>query len=189
MSMKIIGLDLSINSTGICIYKKSEQNSYNKYLIISGKDTKKLREFSHEKITIEIYDKKDVSKAIDYSSKESVKSYNIYSIAKCIERVIKKEKPDLCVIEGVSYRSSGAVADLAGLNYMVRYILEENHIAFKILSPMQNKKLATGNGGADKDLMIDAWKRLDKDIYDIESIKIDDLADAFFLAHSIDEAD
>lgn len=187
--MKIIGLDLSINSTGICIYIKSNSKNTNKYLIISGKDTKKLREFSHRKISIEIYDKKDVSGAIDYSSKESVKSYNIYSIAKSIERVIKKEKPDLCIIEGVSYSSSGAVADLAGLNYMVRYILEENNIPFKILSPMQNKKIATGNGGADKDLMIDAWKRLDKSICDVDSIKIDDLADAFFLAHSIDGVD
>ena len=187
--MKIIGLDLSINSTGICIYTKSDSKATNKYLIISVKDTKKLREFSHKKITIEIYDKKDVSNATDYSSRESVKSYNIYSISKCIEKVIKKEKPDLCIIEGISYSSSGAIADLAGLNYMIRYILEENSIPFKILSPMQNKKLATGNGGADKDLMIDAWKRLDKSISDIKSIKIDDLADAFFLAHSIDEAD
>ena len=54
---------------------------------------------------------------------------------------------------------------------------------------MQNKKIATGNGGADKDLMIDAWKRLDKSICDVDSIKIDDLADAFFLAHSIDGVD
>lgn len=183
--MKIIGLDLSINSTGVCIYTQSDSTSSNKYLIISGKETKKMREFHHDKISIEVYDKKEVSKATDYETKESIKTYNLYQIVKHIRSIIEREKPDLCVIEGVSYGSSGAVADLAGLNYMVRYVLEENHIPFKILSPMQNKKLATGNGGADKDVMIDAWKRLDKSIQDVTTIKIDDLADAFFLAHSV----
>ena len=38
---------------------------------------------------------------------------------------------------------------------------------------------------SEKDVMIDAWKRLNPDIYDIKDIKVDDLADAYFLSHYI----
>ena len=65
---------------------------------------------------------------------------------------------------------------------MVRYMLTSLGIPFTIISPTSNKKNATGNGNADKDMMIDAWRRLDHSISDIQDIKIDDLADAFFLS-------
>ena len=52
-----------------------------------------------------------------------------------------------------------------------------------IVSPTSVKKFAVANGQAEKDIMIDAWKRLDKNISDVKDIKIDDLADAYFLAH------
>jgi hypothetical protein len=42
--------------------------------------------------------------------------------------------------------------------------------------------MATGNGGATKDEMVWAWKKCDYNIKDINDIKVDDLADAFFLS-------
>ena len=54
---------------------------------------------------------------------------------------------------------------------------------FVIVSPTQNKKFATGNGSADKDLMVFSWKKIEKCISDITEIKIDDLADAYFLSN------
>ena len=41
---------------------------------------------------------------------------------------------------------------------------------------------------ADKDVMIDSWRRLDENIYNIKDIKIDDLADAFALSCYTDNA-
>ena len=66
---------------------------------------------------------------------------------------------------------------------MVRNIALDNNINIFIASPTQNKKFATGNGQAEKDVMISAWKKADPKVLDIPSyIKIDDLADAYFLA-------
>ena len=62
-------------------------------------------------------------------------------------------------------------------------VLKELEVNFNIISPTQVKKFACANGQADKDIMIDAWKRLDKGINDIKGIKIDDLADSYFLSH------
>ena len=177
-----IGLDLSINSTGICINK---DNKYT-YYIISSKLTKKQREFTHKRVHIIEYNKEVIDKNDSYEIKEYKKTINIYNVCKCIQDIVKKHKDSHCYIEGISYGSVGSAAlvDLSGLNFMVRYMLTSLGIPFTIISPTSNKKFATGNGNADKDMMIDAWKRLDKNIQDIKDIKIDDLADAFFLSQT-----
>ena len=54
---------------------------------------------------------------------------------------------------------------------------------FIVVSPSQNKKFATGNGSADKDLMVYSWLNIEKHVKNIKEIKIDDLADAFFLSN------
>ena len=72
--------------------------------------------------------------------------------------------------------------DLAGLNYCIRLLAKDRNINIEIVSPTSVKKFATGNGQAEKDIMIDAWKRLDKNISNVNDIKIDDLADSYFLA-------
>jgi hypothetical protein len=86
-------------------------------------------------------------------------------------------------MEGISYGSVGsaALADLAGLNFAIRMLLIEKGIKFKIVSPISLKVFATNNAGATKEEMSWAWKLLDKEMQDIDKIKIDDLADAYFL--------
>jgi Holliday junction resolvasome RuvABC endonuclease subunit len=88
-------------------------------------------------------------------------------------------------MEGVSYGSIGSAAliDLSFLNATIRMVLKMKEIEFVIVSPTSVKKFACANGQAEKDIMIDAWKRLDKNISDINTIKVDDLADAYFLSH------
>jgi Holliday junction resolvasome RuvABC endonuclease subunit len=61
-------------------------------------------------------------------------------------------------------------------------ILRED-IQFNILAPTSIKKFAVGDGGAEKDVMIASWKKLDKNITNIIDIKVDDLADSYFIAH------
>jgi Holliday junction resolvasome RuvABC endonuclease subunit len=89
-------------------------------------------------------------------------------------------------IEGISFGSVGSAAliDLSGLNYMVRLMAMENNIKhIYIVSPTQNKKFATGNGSAEKDVMISAWLKLQKHMSEVQSyVKTDDIADAYFLA-------
>ena len=66
---------------------------------------------------------------------------------------------------------------------MIRMTILSNNIQFNILAPTTIKKFAVGNGSAEKDVMIASWKKLDKNINNVKDIKVDDLADSFFIAH------
>jgi len=177
--MTIIGVDPSINSTGICI---NQDNKFI-YYIITSKMTRKMQNFKSDIITLLPYDKLE-TKDLDYCGKEDAKTKNLYAICNYLSRIVDDYHPDLVQMEGVSYGSTGSAAlvDLSGLNFMLRSVLLSKGIDFKIVSPTQNKKFATGNGQAEKDVMIDSWKRLDHNIYNIKDIKVDDLADAYFLS-------
>lgn len=188
--MITIGIDPSINSTGVCV------NNNNKctYFIISSKKTKKMQEFSNMYIQYKFYDKLDGNtKDLKYDIKEYNKSINTKLICDAIFSIIKKYRnKDVTVyMEGVSYGSSNSAAlvDLSGLNFAIRYMLLNNGIPFIIVSPSQNKKFATGNGSADKNLMVYSWLILEKHLKDITSIKIDDLADAYFLSNYYKNSD
>lgn len=184
--MTIIGVDPSINSTGVCV----NENGKYIYYIICSKMTKKMGSFSSPFIQLISYNK-DNYQNLDYSSKEYSKTRNFCSICYHLSRIVDKHKPDKIYIEGVSYGSVGSAAlvDLSGLNFMMRQLFMSKCIDFQVVSPTSNKKSFTGNGQADKDVMIDSWKRLDKNIYNIKDIKIDDLADAFALSCYREDAD
>lgn len=176
--MITIGADLSVNSTGICVNRDGVFD----YYIIASKLTKKQQAFVHPNVHI-IHYQKDQPDG-EYHVKEAIKTTNINRIINAIDYIVRKNHPDVVNIEGVSFGSVGSAAliDLTGLNYMLRKHLLDLNIPFNIISPTQNKKFATGNGSADKNMMVDAWKRLDSNIKGINEIKIDDLADAYFLS-------
>lgn len=182
--MITIGLDLSINSTGVCIYDTSRLQSF--YYIISPKFTKKASTNHNAHLTLVPYEKTTVDSKLDYSVKEELKTYNIYNIVRHIKHILDVWKPDVVTIEGVSFGSTGSAAliDLSGLNYMVRMACIEAQIPnVFIVSPTQNKKFATGNGSAEKDVMISAWQKLEKHMIGVEQyVKVDDIADAYFMA-------
>lgn len=180
--MIIMGIDPSINCTGICIYN-TLTNVHTYYMIVS-KCTKKMRDFKNDNINIIEYTKRESNKG-EYQIKEYNKSQNIYDICVIINDIISLYEPDLIQMEGISYGSVGsaALADLAGLNFAIRMTLIREEIQFNILAPTTVKKFAVGNGAAEKDVMIASWKKLDKNIIDITDIKLDDLADSFFIAH------
>ena len=56
-------------------------------------------------------------------------------------------------------------------------------VDFKIIPPTGLKKFAVANGSADKELMVYAWQTLQPHLKNITDIKIDDLADAYFLSN------
>lgn len=160
MKRKIIGLDLSINSTGIYL-------SNNKYYIITSKLTKEQSKCSEVE-------------CIDYNKTDNINE-NLKQIGNIIINIVKKYKPELIVIEDVAIGAtfSRSLIDLTGLNYWVRALLTINKINFITVPPSKWKKEMLGNGQATKDLIIDAWKRLTKN--NIKLKKTDDIADAYFL--------
>lgn len=180
MSDVIIGIDPSINSTGICI-KKGNDTIY--YMVVS-KMTKKMKDFDNQFIKIVQYDKQPTTN-LEYSEKEYVKSMNMGSLESIIDNLINIYRPTHVLMEGISYGSvsGSSLADLSGLNYMIRMILVKRRIKFTIIPPTAVKKFAVANGSADKSIIIDAWKRLDPKISNITDIKVDDLADSYFIAN------
>ena len=149
-----------------------------------------MKSFVHNRIHIIDYGKIPVTNLI-YSDKEYVKSENIYKITGVIGEILdkhmsgKRKKPPEVIVnmEGISYGSTGsaALADLSGLNFAIRMLMMERGIKFRIVSPISLKLFATNNTGASKEEMSWAWKLLDPEMKDIDKIKIDDLADAYFL--------
>lgn len=173
-----IGIDPSINSTGICVSKDNKNIYYN----IVSKRTKKLENFSSKYINILFYDK-NTDKSLNYNEKEVEKAKNILYICNFIKKIIKKHKPSKVIMEGLSYGSNGQLGDLGGLNFSIRMILLEMGINFVIVPPTSWKKQQIGIAGAEKDIIVKAWKNIDKNIANIDEIKLDDLADSYFLAH------
>lgn len=180
--MIVMGIDPSINCTGICIYDTVTGN--NLYYMIVAKATKKMLEFKHDNVTIRDYHKCTYTND-EYTVKETKKTGNIWNICQYIKDIILWHNPDIIYMEGISYGSTGSAAlvDLSGLNYCIRFTLIDCNMNYEILSPTSVKKFAVGNGGAEKDVMIASWKKLDKNIEGITTIKLDDLADSYFLAH------
>lgn len=176
----VMGIDPSINSTGVCI----TTNNKDKYILIPGKLTKKMREFRSDYIDIICYNKANPQGG-GYEEKEYIKTCNIYAICEILENLIIINHVTHVNMEGISYGSVGsaALADLAGLNFAIRCMLKRNNISFTTVPPTGLKKFAVANGSADKDLMVYAWKTVQPQIRDITNIKVDDLADSYFLAH------
>ena len=178
-----IGVDPSINCTGICVW--DTEKDIHMYYMIPSKMTRKMQCFEHPYLHIKPYQKRNPN-GKDYSDKERDKFDNIYDICDILKSILNNSYEEIEVyMEGVSYGSVGSAAlvDLSFLNASLRMVMRELGIKFTIVSPTSLKKFACANGQAEKDIMIDAWKRMDYNIKDIKDIKIDDLADAYFLAH------
>ena len=187
--MVSIGIDPSINSTGVCVMGCSGtfDSIHTKYYIIGSKPSKATVKFMDEhddKFLFIEYGKLDYNSEKEYSVKELVKTKSMFKSAEALQDILTWESPDIAVMEGVSYGStSGAsIVDLAGLNFIYRLMeIDEVQEDLVIVSPMEIKKFATGNGGVDKDIMVKVWSLCEHIEIDPKA-KIDDLADAYFMA-------
>lgn len=187
-----IGIDPSLNSSGVTIikYNNDEKIFENFYCIKPNKLTK--NEIKENELNLNfdyiLYEKTDLTiyKEMNFEH-EYYKTQNIINIANTIYNVII-ENCDIyndniyIVMEGVSYGSSIktiSIYDLAGLNYIIRYKLQnKGNINLVICTPKQIKKFATGNGNANKDDII----KLFKNLFTLNIKKIDDIADSYFMA-------
>lgn len=176
-----IGIDPSLNSTGVCV----NDNGVYTYYIIASHMTAKMRKFTHKRIHYAPFEKCDTNKKTQtYACVERAKALNINNICNRIEEIVNRHNADNVVMEGISYGSAGssALADLAGLNFSIRNTLIHNNISFTIATPGSIKKFATGNGSADKALMIHSWRKCEPELADVDGIKVDDIADAYFMS-------
>lgn len=175
----IIGIDPSINSTGLCVYNPGTK--FATYFIITPKIPRKRPDTGY--VDYLGYNKYE-TKGLEYSDKERSKIQNIIQICARIKQICDAFNITDAVMEGVSYGStgSGALVDLAGLNFAIRLVLLQMNINLTIVAPTELKKFAVANGGASKEQMVDAWLRIDTKMAKEHIKKNDDLADAFFLA-------
>lgn len=179
MSKKVMGIDPSMRSTGICI---AHENKY-KYILIPSAPTKKLLNFKHKSLEILNYEPESVKDKTSVGKEMAIAS-NIKSIVDRIEQLIKKHKPDYIVIESCAFAAAGRVADLSGLNHCIRYVAARVGVPCYAVVSTTNKLLFTGNGQATKEMMVESWKVCDPVARDIVAIgkSAEDLADAFSLS-------
>lgn len=68
---------------------------------------------------------------------------------------IEKYTPRIVVLEGLAFMAKGtSLAQLSGLNYLVRQALYKMEIEFIIVAPSSLKKFITSRGNAQKDEMM-----------------------------------
>lgn len=201
-----IGIDPSINSTGIVIRLCDSilQEKWIKYYILKGDSHKvtkktgksvspltiaeKTAQEQYEHFNYILYDKHETNSKNTSVENELAKTMSFMSLIEKLKYTILSEweyygKPDMyIVIEGISYGSTlrtSSVFDLAGLNYMIRTAMMDMTNNLIISPPSHIKKFATGMGNANKELIVSTFKTIYPD-FDIP--KIDDIADAFFMS-------
>lgn len=191
-----IGIDQSINSTGITIQKFDEEVLLDKkfYIIHNSKLTKKeiAAEEALNNFEYILYDKLEKANSSSNSEYEAFKMRNAINISEniidLIIRNINKLDKVYIGIEGISFNSTQtkSLIDLAGLSYIIRYNIfkffnshKDNQGELIIFTPGEIKKFATGNGNAKKESMISLFNAMHNELRIIP--KIDDLADSYWI--------
>ena len=173
-----MGLDLSINSTGICI----NDNGKLMYINIVPEVTRSQRRNEYEIAKNEKFRDVVGLKMIEYQKHDGDDDYNIFQIKSIISILIDDYNIKEVTLEAPALQASGrATATMAGLNYVIRQLLIEKGIIFKLVQPTTLKKWFTGNGRADKGLMVRCWRELEPMANELKAMKIDDFADSYAL--------
>lgn len=180
--MTYIGIDQSIGFTGVTVKRYDDIRFYG---ITYKKHTKWDK--CPQKFNITILDYNRLEKSDDYVENERIKYWNIKSIVNTISKIFDEVIDDEVEVrmEGVSYGSkqTSAIVELAGLNFLIRDLCIAKGWKFTVLPPTVIKKFATGNGQADKDLMLASFLTINDYLKPINKIiKLDDIADSYFMA-------
>lgn len=190
-----IGIDPSINSTGITV----SYNDNEKFYIVKPNKLTKKEQKIHDDIVIPLrYVLYDKIESNDTHEQELDKTYNLIDITYKIydivcENIDKSNLYDLYIgIEGISYGSSlrtKSVFDLAGLNYLIRNMVLNikdkldniNSVKLNIFPPAEVKKFATGIGNCTKDAIVGLFLNINDKLKEVP--KIDDVADSWFICN------
>ena len=206
-----IGIDFSLTSPEICVYKNGEY-SFISFFNDGGKDWKhsKSKVYKYHNELSGIVDIIPYTRKIDdsnYRNEQKTKMADALMIVNIIIDKLKSIVDDEVIIglEGFSYGSiSSSTLDLAMYNSFLRMKLIENfgYECLNIVSPTEGKKMLFGKGNAKKEDMIQSFidNRLEDDVLmmnafwqyckingvDFKQPKpIDDLVDAYGILKSI----
>ena len=207
-----IGIDFSLISPAICIYKDGEY-SFISFFDDHGKNWKegKSKDYNYHRQLSEIMELNPYTREIDkknYREEQRTKMRAAKMIAhKISNRLVELVGDEEVIIglEGFSYGSiSSSTLDLALFNSFLRIKLLEDfgEDCLVIISPTEGKKNLSGKGNAKKDDMILAfienrtkdpdiekcgfWKFCKENELDYKNIKpIDDLVDSYGILRSI----
>lgn len=207
-----IGIDYSLISPAVCIYKDGEYSFISFFDDYSEKwETGKSKKFNYHRELSKIMEMRPYTRVIDkkdYREEQKTKMSSAKMIANFIVTRLKEivgDEDTIIGLEGFSYGSiSSSTLDLALYNSFLRIkLLEEfGEECLVIISPTEGKKTLSGKGNAKKDDMIKAfienktndsdiekcefWKYCKDNELDYKNIKpIDDLCDAFGILKSI----
>ena len=173
--MNILGLDLSINSSGIT-YMQCDENLKVISLKFLGFTKVKKNEHHSDDVHICLLDKSYSD--IPYHHRGSV-------IIKTVEKYFDLDTVDYFATEDYAYGANGAVFDIAEVCGGIKEALYIKNIPYKKFPPSSIKQFATGKGNADKIGMGMAFNKLGIEILpnlkDFESPK-NDLVDSFWIA-------
>lgn len=192
MSNLIVGIDPSFSSTGISIVK--DGSLLKSYIVTHNKPKVKYTKIAEQYNNIFQYVNYEYvvseNERIDTpQDAEFIKTQNIIEATKAIISIIllyKSQGYNIEVyMEGVAFssRRTQSLVELGALNFNIRINLIKHDIPFHIITPSANKKAFTGNGAADKELMIKTFLMLNPSYQSLVGyIKMDDIADAYALA-------
>lgn len=103
----------------------------------------------------------------------------LHGIVDQVVSFLKEFKPDIVVLEGIAFmaHNTTAIAQLAGLSYLVRSVLTKMTIPYLVVAPSSLKKFITGKGNSPKDtMMMEVYKQYKHSFLDNNE------SDAFSLA-------
>ena len=188
MNKLIIGVDPSFSSTGITVVK--DGSLLKSYIVTHCRPKVKYTKIAEQYNNIFEYVNYCYSTLSDFpeGDPELLKTQNVIEATKAIISIIllyKNQYEIEVYMEGVAFssRRTQSLVELGALNYNIRINLLKHHIPFHIITPSANKKAFTGNGAADKELMIKTFLMLNPSYRPLVGyIKMDDIADAYALA-------
>ena len=188
MNKLIIGVDPSFSSTGIVVIK--DGSLLKSYIVTHCRPKVKYTKIAEQYNNIFEYVNYCYSTLSDFpeGDPELLKTQNVIEATKTIISIIllyKNQYEIEVYMEGVAFssRRTQSLVELGALNYNIRINLLKHHIPFYIITPSANKKSFTGNGAADKELMIKTFLMLNPSYRPLVGyIKMDDIADAYALA-------
>jgi hypothetical protein len=144
MPNAIIGVDYSITSPAICVYDGKKKFSF--------EACKCYNLTSYENI---------FSKDIKFSFHKGYKSeiQRFHNISEWALKIITSYIDDIKIvgIEGYSMGSKGKVFNIAENTALLKYKLFAAAIPFDTVPPTSVKKMATGKGNANKDVMFEQF--------------------------------
>ena len=206
-----IGIDFSLTSPAICVYKNGEY-SFISFFNDGGKDWRKSKSkiYKYHNELNYIIEVIPYTRNIDDSNYRNEQKTKMADALMIVNLIIDKLKEiidaDVIIgLEGFSYGSiSSSTLDLAMYNSFLRMKLIENFGSnvLNIISPTEGKKTLFGKGNAKKDDMIQAfidnrlddnelmmnafWRYCKDNDVDFKQPKpIDDLVDAYGILKSI----